>query len=76
MAKSTAPSNQDSTPKRAESQDNFKVKAAVYAQLRNLHKFDTILFNRMVNNSCPGALKSLGDWDTFRAGYQTSGDKQ
>jgi hypothetical protein len=74
MAKSSASSNQDSTPKTVQSQDNFLVKAEVYARLRNLHRFDTLVLQRMADNKYPGARKSLAEWDAFRAEYQNSGN--
>jgi hypothetical protein len=74
MAKSSASSNPDSTPKSVQNQDKFLVKAVVYARLKNLHRFDTLIFQRMADNKYPGALKSVSEWDAFRTEYTNSGN--
>jgi hypothetical protein len=66
-------SRSDSTPKPTKNQGKFLVKASVYARLKSLTAFDTLIFQRMADNKYPGALKSLEDWDAFRAEYQNSG---
>jgi hypothetical protein len=76
MAKSSASPDQDSTTNPTESQDKFVVKAEVYSRLRNLHRFDSLVFKRMADKSHPGARKSMADWDAFRDAYQNSGSKQ
>lgn len=77
MAKSTSSTTPDSTIESSESQVNSApvYKAQVYSQLRNLTKFDAIIFKKMSANAFPGARKTLADWDAFVAEYQNGGTK-
>ena len=66
-----AKSQPESKTEVASSQDNFLVKARVYAQLKNLTKFDALIFKKMAALTHPAARKSIKDWDAFKADYQS-----
>jgi len=79
MVKSVQPTATDSTIESSKSQANsateMKFKAEVYARLKNLTKFDTLIFKRIANNTFPGVLRTMSEWDSFKDEYQRSGSK-
>ena len=62
----------DSTTTLSKSQAQFKVKALVYASLKNLSKFDSLIFEKMAKKAFPGGRKTVAEWDAFRTSYLNS----